>query len=67
MAENRLNIDFENTDEPVAGSAAWIARERQKAKNKMIFENNKQAIDKASEDFPAFGRLIELLNKKEVK
>lgn len=58
------NIDFHNSDNPVPGSAADIAKRRREYEAKKAIEKASDEIKKASEDFPAFARILNMIKKE---
>lgn len=65
MLDINANIDFNDRDNPVPGTAAWIAKQRREAQREKFIYESKKEIDKASEDFPAFARIMKLMESTE--
>lgn len=65
MSDVNSNIDFNDRNNPVPGTAAWIAKQRREAQREKFLNESKKEIDKASEDFPAFARIMKLVENSE--
>ena len=62
---NRCYVNYNDRENPVAGSAADIAKRQREANAEKKRLENEENIKKASEMFPAFGRIMELIRKDE--
>ena len=58
------NIDFHDAENPVPGSAAEIAKRQKEYETKKALDKAADDIKKASEDFPAFGRILNMMKKE---
>jgi len=61
---NFKNYDLYDADNPVPGSAADVAKRKREYENSIKKQVDAIEIQKASENFPAFGRLVNLLKKE---
>lgn len=62
--KERCYVNFNDSNNPVPGSAADVAKRQREAKVQRVLDEHKADIDKASEDFPAFGRIMDIVMKK---
>lgn len=58
------NIDFHDAENPVPGSAADIAKRQKEYEAQKAMEMASDDIKKASETFPAFGRILNMMKKE---
>lgn len=57
-------IDFHDSDNPVPGSAADIAKRQREYRKEKALEKANADIEKASETFPAFARILNMIKKE---
>lgn len=61
MDKERKEFDFNDRENPVPGSSAWIEHNNQKAKMKKA----EKLIEDMSEDFPQLSRIMQHLKGEE--
>ena len=62
---NRCYVNFNDRENPVAGSAADIAKRQKEAFAEKKRLEDEENIRKTSDMFPAFGRIMELIRQDE--